>query len=173
MQPTTISTIPNRPTGAPVFDFALDGERCARVPLITVSNDGATLVVSAWAYLIDTQGLPVLAPNTAAPTATVDSTHSVLLSGVLAGTHVLYDGWVKYIPPAGTAIDSAHLPEGWASGSGEPGAPAEVYGAGYYDTAGDVGYVWTQGEFARVAQGVASALANQIDTDAKLSALGL
>jgi hypothetical protein len=173
MQTTPITTIPNRPAGAPIFDFALDGGRYARVPLTTVSNDGATLVMSAWAYLIDAQGLPVLAEATAAPTATSDSTHSVMLSGVLAGTHTLYDGWVKYIPPAGTAIDAEHLPEGWASGTGAPGEPGAAYGAGYYDTTSDQGYVWSQGELARVAQGCASALAAQIDTAAKLSALGL
>lgn len=169
---TPTSTIPNRPSAAPIFDFALDGSRYARVPLTTVSNDGATLVVSAWAYLIDAQGLPVLAPNTAAPTATTDSTHSVVLSGILAGTHALYDGWVKYTPPSGTSIDAEHLPDGWTTGPGEPTAPA-TYGAGYYDTTGDQGYTWAQGELARIAQGCATALANQIDTAAKLSALGL
>lgn len=173
MIPTTVTTIPNRPTGAPVFDFALNGARFARVPLATVSNDGATLVVSAWAYLIDDQGLPVLAPTTAAPTATADSTHSIMLSGVLAGTHALYDGWCKYMPPAGTAIDAEHLPSGWASGAGVPTDPASAYGDGYYDTSGDQGYVWTQGELGRIAQGCAAALATQIDTAAKLSALGL
>lgn len=170
---TPITTIPNRPAGAPVFDFALDASRRARVPLATVSNDGASLVVSAWAYLIDDQGLPLLAPTTAAPTATTDSTHSIALSGVLAGTHALYDAWVRYIPPAGTAIDAAHVPDGWGSGDGVPTDPAAAYGAGYYDMAGDQGYVWTQGELARIAQGCAAALAAQIDTAAKLSALGL
>ena len=115
----------------------------------------------------------MLAPATAAPTATNDSTHSILLSGVLAGTHALYDGWVRYVPPASTAIDADHLPDGWTSGAGVPTEAAAAYGAGCYDTVGDQGYVWTQGELARVAQGCAAALAAQIDTAAKLSALGL
>lgn len=169
---TSVDSIPNRPAGKPVFDFQIDSGY-ARVPLTTVSNDGSTLVVSAWAYLIDSQGLPVLAAATAAPTATTDSTHSIALSGVLSGTHALYDAWVKYIPPAGTAIDAEHLPDGWASGTGAPADPAASYGAGYYDVAGDQGYVFAQGELARVAQGCASALATQIDTVAKLAAIGL
>lgn len=173
MTVTAIDTIPNRPTGAPIFDFALSAGRFARVPLTTVSNDGSTLVMQGWAYLIDSQGLPVLAAATAAPTATTDSTHSIALSGVLAGTHALYDAWVRYIPPAGTSIDAGHLPDGWVSGSGAPSVPGAAYGAGYYDTVADQGYAWAQGELTRVAQGCAETLATQIDTAAKLAAIGL
>lgn len=172
---TPITTIPNRPSGKPVFDYQLDGGRYARVPLTTVSNNGQTLVVSGWAYLIDANGLPVLDHATATPTGTADGSNSVVLSGVLAGTHTLYDGWCKYIPPAGTSISADNLPADWTSGSGAPvvPSPAPAYGTGYYDTAGDQGWVWSQGELNRVSQGYADALAAQIDTAAKLSALGL
>jgi hypothetical protein len=175
MTSTPITTIPNRPAGKPVFDYQLDGGRYARVPLATVSNDGQTLVVSGWAYLIDATGVPVLDPATATPTGTADGTNNIVLSGVLAGTHTLYDGWTKYIPPSGQSIDADHLPAGWASGSGAPAvpSPAPAYGSGYYDTTGDQGYVWSQGELNRVSQGYADALSAQIDTAAKLAALGL
>ena len=175
MSSTPVTTIPNRPTGKPVFDYQLDGGQYARVPLATVSNDGQTLIVSGWAYLIDASGLPELNEATATPTATTDGTNSIVLSGVLAGTHTLYDGWCKYIPQSGQSIDAEHLPAGWTSGAGEPAvpSPAPVYGAGYYDTTGDQGWVWTQGMLHAIAQGYADALAAQIDTTAKLAALGL
>lgn len=172
MNATPITTIPNRPAGKPVFDFQLDGGQYARVPLTTVSNDGQALVVSGWAYLIDANGLPELDSATATPTATADGSNSIALSGVLAGTHTLYDGWTKYIPPAGTTISATNLPAGWTSGSGAPtGTPA--YGTGYYDTSGDQGWVYTQGCLDAIAQGYANALQAQIDTTAKLTALGL
>lgn len=171
MTATPIDSIPNRPAGAPVFDFTISSGY-ARVPLSTVSNDGMTLVVSGWAYRIDAQGQPVLADATAAPIGTADSTHSIALSGILTGTHALYDGWVTYIPPAGTAIDAEHLPDGWTSGSGDPtGTPG--YGTGYYDATGDKAWTYAQGELTRVAQGCADALQRQIDTAAKMAAVGL
>lgn len=168
---TPNNTIPNRPAGKPIFDFTI-AAGYARVPLTTVSNDGQALVVTGWAYQITDQGVPVLADATAAPIATTDGNNTIALSGVMIGTHTLYDGWVKYVPPAGQTIDAENLPPGWTSGSGAPtGTPA--YGTGYYDTAGDQGWVYTQGELPRVAQGYADALQAQIDTAAKLAALGL
>lgn len=174
MSATPITTIPNRPAGKPVFDFQV-GAGYARVPLTTISNDGMTLVVSGWAYLIDASGVPVLDPATAAPTATADGQNSIALSGVLTGTHTLYDGWTKYVPASGQTIDAGHLPEGWTSGSGAPAMPDPIpaYDTGYYDTTADQGYVWSQGELTRVSQGYADALQAQIDTAAKLAALGL
>ena len=171
MNATPITTIPNRPAGKPVFDFQITAGY-ARVPLATVSNDGQTLVMSGSAHQIDANGVPVLETATGSPIRTADGTNSVLLSGIMAGTHTLYDGWCKYIPPAGTTISANNLPAGWTSGSGAPtGTPA--YGTGYYDTAGDQGWVYTQGCLAAIAQGFADALQAQIDTAAKLAALGL
>ncbi|HET9819661.1 MAG TPA: hypothetical protein VFP92_10910 [Rhodanobacteraceae bacterium] len=171
MTATPITTLPNRPADKPVFDFAIPAGY-ARVPLATVSNDGMTLVVSAWACQVDANGEAVLAAATGAPVGTTDGTNSIALSGVLAGTHTLYDGWVTYIPPSGTAIDAEHLPEGWTSGTGDPtGTPA--YGTGYYDTAADKAWTYAQGELTRVAQGYADALQRQIDTATKIAALGL
>lgn len=175
MSSTPITTIPNRPAGKPVFDYQLEGGQYARVPLATVSNDGQTLVVSGWAYLIDANGVPLLDVATATPTGTADGTNSILLSGVLAGTHTLYDGWCKYMPPSGQSIDAANLPAGWTSGADAPAvpSPAPAYGTGYYDTTAEQGWVWTQGMLHTVAQGYADALSAQIDTAAKLAALGL
>lgn len=168
---TAITTIPNRPAGKPVFDFQIAPGFC-RVPLATVSNDGLNLVLTGWAYQIDANGIPVLDPATGAPIATVDSQRVVLLSGILAGTHSLYDGWCKYTPAAGTTIDAASLPTGWTSGSGAPsGTPA--YGTGYYDTAAGQGWTYQQGCLDQVAQAFADALEAQIDTAAKMVTLGL
>jgi hypothetical protein len=174
MTATPVTTIPNRPTGKPIFDFQIGSGYC-RAALSTVSNDGASLVVSGWAYLIDTNGLPVLDPVTATVTGTSDSTNTIALSGVMSGTHSLYDGWCKYVPASGQAIDADNLPEGWTGGSGDPATPdpAPAYGTGYYDTAAQQGWTWNQGELTRVASGYANALAAQIDTAAKLAALGL
>jgi hypothetical protein len=168
---TIIDTIPNRPAGKPVFDFTT-AHGFARVPLATVSNDSHNLVVAGWAYAIDAQGLPVLDPATAAPIATQDGQRSVQLSGVLAGTHALYDAWVRYVPDAGTTIDAGHLPDGWSSGSGDPtGMPA--YGAGYFDTTAGKAWIYAQGCLTQAAQSFADALEMQIDTAAKLADLGL
>lgn len=165
-------SIPNRPAGKPVFDFNLDSGRLARVSLSTVSNDGQSLVVTGWAWLIDASGNALLDAATGAPTATPDGTNVVALSGILAGTHSLYDGWCKYTPESQTTIDATHLPAGWTSGSGAPsGTPA--YGTGYYDTAAGQGWVYTQGCLDTVAQGYAAQLAQQIDTASKLAAMGL
>lgn len=174
MTATPITTIPNRPAGKPVFDFQIDAGYC-RVPLTTVSNDGQTLVLSAWACQIDAQGQPVLDTGTAVPVGSSAGTNSVALSGVMAGTHTLYDGWTKYMPPSGQTINATNLPPGWTSGSGAPTTPTPppAYGTGYYDTTAEQGWVYTQGEFARIAQGYADALQAQIDTTAKLAALGL
>jgi len=174
MTSISITTIPNRPAGKPVFDFQIDAGYC-RVPLTTVSNDGATLVVSGWACQIDAQGQPVLDVATAVPVSGNAGTNSIALSGIMAGTHTLYDGWAKYAPPSGQTIDADHLPAGWTSGSGAPATPdpTPAYGAGYYDTIAGQGWVYAQGELVRVAQGYADALQAQIDTTAKLAALGL
>lgn len=174
MTSTPITTIPNRPAGKPVFDYQIAAGYC-RVPLTTVSNDGATLVVSGWACQIDAQGNPVLDAHMAVPVGGNTGTNSIALSGVMAGTHTLYDGWCKYMPSSGQTIDANNLPAGWTSGSGAPATPdpAPAYGTGYYDTAAEQGWVWTQGELARIAQGYADALQVQIDTAAKLAALGL
>lgn len=174
MSATPITTIPNRPSGKPVFDFII-ASGYARVPMATVSNDGQTLVVSGWCYQIDSSGVPVLDSATAAPIGTSDGTNSILLSGILAGTHTLYDGWTKYIPPAGTTISASNLPAGWTSGSGAPTTPSPppAYGTGYYDTSTDQGWVYSQGQLPMIAQGYADALQAQIDTAAKLALLGL
>lgn len=171
MTATPITTIPNRPAGKPVFDFQITAGY-ARVPLTTISNDGQTLIVSGSAHQIDSNGVPVLDTATGSPIRTSDGTNSILLSGIMAGTHTLYDGWTKYMPPAGTTISATNLPAGWTSGSGAPtGTPA--YDTGYYDTSADQGWVYTQGCLAVIAQGFANALQAQIDTAAKLAALGL
>lgn len=168
---TVVTTIPNRPADKPVFDFAIS-QGYARVPLTTVSNDGQNLIVAGWAYVIDDTGQPVLDPVTASPIATTDGQRTILLSGILAGTHALYDAWVRYVPDAGTTIDADHLPEGWTSGSGAPsGTPA--YASGHYDTAGDAAWTYAQGCLTAAAQSFADALASQIDTAAKLATLGL
>lgn len=168
---TAITTIPNRPTGKPVFDFSIIPGYC-RVVLTTVSNDGQNLVLSGWAYQIDTNGVPVLDAAMAAPIATTDSTRTVALSGILAGTHSLYDGWCKYTPDSQTTIDAAHLPPGWTSGSAAPsGTPA--YGTGYYDTTADQGWTYQQGCLNQAAQSFADALEQQIDTAAKLATMGI
>lgn len=166
-----ISTIRNRPTGKPVFDFQI-GDRYARVPLTTVSNDGQNLVVSAWACEIDAAGSPVLDTATGVPTGSADGTNTIVLSGVLVGTHTLYDGWCKYMPTSGQTVNAENLPAGWASGHGVP-TGASSYGTHYYDLDAAQSYEYRQGELARVAQGHAEALAAQIDTAAKLSAIGL
>lgn len=168
---TLISTIPNRPAGKPVFDFATT-HGFARVVLTTTSNDGQNLLMSGWAYRIDELGQPVLDPATASPIATADGQRTVLLSGVLAGTHTLYDGWVHYTPDAGTTIDAGHLPDGWTSGSGAPSG-ASAYGTGYYDTAADQAWTYAQGCLTQVAQSFADALEAQVDTANKLAALGI
>ena len=168
---TQITTIPNRPAGKPVFDFQT-AHGLARVPLATVSNDGQNLVMSGWAYEIDAQGLPILDPVTGAPTATQDGTRTVALSGVLAGTHSLYDGWVQFMPQDTTPISATTLPEGWTSGAAAPtGTPA--YDTKYYDTTADKPYVYAQGCLVQAAQSFADALDAQIDTAAKLANLGL
>ena len=168
MSATPVTTIPNRPAGKPVFDFAI-GDSLCRVVLTTTSNDGETLHMTGWAYLIDTAGKPVLDAATAAPVATTDVPKTVALSGVMAGTHCLYDDWVRY---TANPVDAGSLPQGWTSGAGEPtGTPA--YGSGYYDTAAERGYVYAQGCFNVIGESLANALAAQIDTAAKLTALGL
>lgn len=168
---TPITTISNRPAGKPVFDFQITPGYC-RVPLATVSNDGQNLVLNGWAYQIDANGVPVLDPATGAPIATTDSTRTVLLSGILAGTHSLYDGWCKYVPAASTTLDATNLPAGWTSGSGAPtGTPA--YGTGYYDMDAGQGYTYQQGCLDCAAQSFADALEAQIDNAGKLAALGL
>lgn len=171
MTATAISTIPNRPAGKPVFDFQITAGY-ARVPLTTVSNDGQVLIVTGWAYQITDQGVPVLDKATAAPIATADGTNTIALSGILAGTHTLYDGWCKYMPPSGETVNADALPAGWTSGSGAPsGTPA--YGTGYYDTAAQQGWTYAKGALTSIAQGYADALQAQIDTAAKLAAVGL
>ncbi len=167
---TLITTIPNRPAGKPVFDFQI-AQGYARVVLSTVSNDGQNLVLTGWAYQIDSNGLPVLDPATGAPIATTDSPRTVSLSGILAGTHSLYDGWCKYTPDSQTTLTATTLPAGWTSGSGAPtGTP--TYGTGYYDTTAGIGYVYVQGCLTQAAQSFADALQAQIDTAAKLATLG-
>lgn len=168
---TPITTIPNRPAGKPVFDFQIVPGYC-RVPLTTVSNDGQNLVLSGWAYQIDSSGMPVLDSATAAPIATTDGARTILLSGVLAGTHALYDGWVKYVPDSQTTISASNLPAGWTSGSGSPTGTA-AYGAGYYDTAAEQGWTYQQGCLNQAAQSFADAMEAQIDTAAKLTSMGL
>jgi hypothetical protein len=168
---TPITTIPNRPANKAVFDFQIGPGLC-RVFLSTVSNDGLNLVMTGWAYRIDADGNPVLDTDTATPIAGPDANCTVHLSGVLAGTHSLYDGWCKYVPKVGESISADNLPEGWTSGAASPtGTPA--YGASYYDTAADQPWVYTQGCLAQAAQSFADALEAQIDTAAKLAGLGL
>jgi hypothetical protein len=166
----SITTIPNRPAGKPVFDFSI-AVGFARVVLSPISNDGALFIVTGWAYQIDEQGVPVLDPVTASPIATVDSTRTIELSGILAGTHVLYDGWAKYVPADSQNINDSPLLEGWSSGTGKPTAAAS-YGDHYYDTASGIPYVYTQGCLAQAAQSFADALEAQIDTAEKLASLG-
>lgn len=168
---TLITTIPNRPTGKPVFDFAIVPGYC-RVVLSNTSNDGQSLVLSGWAYQIDASGSPVLDATTAAPIATTDSPRTVALSGILAGTHCLYDGWCKYAPASQTTINATTLPEDWTSGSGAP-TTTPAYGSGYYDTAAEQGYTYQQGCLNQAAQSFADALEAQIDTTAKLASLGI
>jgi hypothetical protein len=171
MSAIPVTTIANRPAGQPVFDFDL-GDCLCRVILSTIGNDGQSLQLTGWAYVIDENGVPVLDAATAAPIATTDTTGTIALSGVLAGTHALYDAWVRYQNPACTTLDADHLPDGWTSGAGAPsGTPA--YGTGYYDTAAQVGYVYAQGQLNLQAAARADALAAQIDTAAKLAAIGL
>jgi len=165
------TTVPNRPSGKPVFDFDIVPGVC-RVELSTVSNDGQNLVLSGWAFQIDATGAPILSTATASPIATTDSSRTVALSGILAGTHRLYDGWCKYVPDSQTTIDATTLPAGWTSGSGAPsGTPA--YGTGYYDTFAGQGWTYQQGCLNQAAQSFADALEAQIDTAAKLTALGI
>jgi hypothetical protein len=168
---TVITTIPNRPASKPVFDFAIAPGYC-RAVLSVVSNDGQNLVLSGWAYQIDASGNPVLDTATAAPIGTIDSTRTVHLSGILAGTHSLYDGWCKYIPDSQTTITATTLPEGWTSGSGVP-TTTPTYGSGYYDTAADQPYTYQQGCLNVNAQSFADALEAQIDTTAKLASFGI
>ncbi|TPG50676.1 hypothetical protein EAH75_04350 [Rhodanobacter glycinis] len=168
---TPITTIANRPAGKPVFDFTIAPGYC-RVVLGTVSNDGQNLVMTGWAYQIDEAGVPVLDATTAAPIATTDSQRTVVLSGVLAGTRSLYDGWCKYVPASQTTINATTLPEGWTSGSGAP-STTPAYGSGYYDTAADQPYTYQQGCLNKAAQSFADALDAQIDNASKLAALGL
>lgn len=171
MSSKPITTIPGRAEGQPVFDFQIDAGYC-RVVMERKSVDANNLVLNAWAYQIDANGNVVLDTITKAPVASIDFDKTIALSGVMAGTHALYDAWCYYMPQAGTTIDAKHLPDGWTSGNGAPtGKPA--YGVGYYDTAAQQGWVYTQGNFAQAAQSVADALAAQIDTAAKLAALGL
>ena len=168
---TPITIIPNRPAGKPVFDFTIVPGYC-RVVLSTTSNDGQNLVLSGWAYQIDGSGNPVLDAATAAPIATPDSSRTVALSGILVGTHSLYDGWCKYTPESQTTLTATTLPAGWTSGSGAPtGAPA--YETGYFDTATGQGWTYQQGCLNQAAQSFADALEAQIDTAAKLTTLGL
>ena len=168
---TPITTIPNRPAGKPVFDFTIAPGYC-RVVLEQQSKDFTTLVLSGWALQIDASGVAVNDPNTGAPIATTDSPRTVLLSGIYAGTHTLYDGWCKYTPDSQTTLNATNLPAGWASGSGAPtGTPS--YGTGYYDTTAGQGWTYQQGCLNSAAQSFADALEAQIDNAAKLSALGL
>ena len=168
---TLIDSIPNRPADKPVFDFQITQGLC-RVVLVPVSNDGNNLVMTGWAYRIHEDGTPVLDDATASPIATTDSTRTVHLSGVMAGTHSLYDGWVRYVPDTQTVLDAETLPEGWTTGTGAPTDPA-AYGAGYYDTASGLGYVYAQGCLTQAGQSVADALEAQSDTATKMAALGL
>ncbi len=168
---TPITTIPNRPASKLVFDFTIVPGYC-RVVFKKESQDFNTLVLSGWALQIDASGVAVNDLNTGAPICTTDSPRTVLLSGIYAKTHTLYDGWCKYVPDAGTTLDASTLPAGWTSGSGAPtGTPA--YGAGYYDTAAGQGWTYTQGCLNAQAQSFADALEAQIDNAAKLAALGL
>ncbi|MEN6538919.1 MAG: hypothetical protein ABFC67_04840 [Mizugakiibacter sp.] len=170
-----MTNIPNRPAGKPVFDFDIGNSNSdyARVVLdCNKSADGLTLYCSGWAYVIDANGVPILDTATAAPIATADGNNTVALSGVLAQTHTLYDGWCKYMPASGQTIDAQNLPTGWTSGSGAPtGTPA--YGTGYYDTAADQPWMYTEGLLNAIGRGYADQLAAQIDTAAKLAALGI
>jgi hypothetical protein len=168
---TLIDSIPNRPADKPVFDFQITQGLC-RVVLAPVSNDGDNLVVTGWAYRIESDGTPALDAATAAPIATTDSTRTIHLSGVMAGTHSLYDGWVRYVPPTQEVVNAENLPAGWTSGSGAPSGSAS-YGAGYYDTTEGLGYVYEQGCLVQAAQSFADALQAQIDTAAKLATLGI
>lgn len=170
---TKLTTIANRPANKPVFDFTT-AAGIARVVFTPVSNDGANLVVSGWAYLIDANGTPVLDPTTAAPIATPDGTRTVALSGVMAGTRSLYDGWVIFAPDTQTTINAATLPEGWESVQSKPiDVPTAGYGAKAYDTVADKPYVYEQGCLEQAAQSLADALEAQIDIAAKLANLGL
>ncbi|HET6805333.1 MAG TPA: hypothetical protein VFH59_07840 [Frateuria sp.] len=169
---TPIDTIPNRPAGKRVFDFQIEQGYC-RVVLTQNSNDGMNLVMSGWAYLIDAAGVPVLDDATAAPIATVDTTRTIHLSDVLAGTATLLDGWAKYVPPAGTVINADNLPSGWASGAGKPTTDGTAYGQGYYDTTGQVGYVWRQGAISITAQTYAETLEAQLNHETLLANVGL
>jgi hypothetical protein len=168
---TRIDTIPNRPAGKPVLDYEISAGY-ARVVLDKVSNDGSTLVLTGWAFQINTDGTPVLDPSTMAPIATLDSTRTVELSGVMAGTHTLYDGWCRYSPASQTTLTADNLPEGWTSGHGAPTATAAI-GAGYYDLDSGLGYTFQQGCLDLVAQSFADALQGQINTAAKLATLGI
>jgi hypothetical protein len=168
---TPITNIPNRPAGKPVFDFAITPGYC-RAVLSTVSNDGQNLVLSGWAFQIDASGNPVLDAATVAPIGTTDSTRTVHLSGILAGTHCLYDGWCKYVPDSQTTISATTLPEGWISGNGAP-TTTPAYGSGYYDTAANQPYMYQQGCLNVNAQSFADALEAQIDTTAKLASFGI
>lgn len=168
---TRIETIPNRPAGKPVFDYQITAGY-VRVVLSQVSNNGDNLVLSGWALLIHADGTPVLDPATGAPIATVDTTRTVHLDGVMAGTHALYDDWCFYAPESQTTIDADNLPDGWTTGHGAPSSPAPL-GAGYYDLDSGRGYVYRQGELDVIATAYADALQGQIDSAKKLAAIGL
>lgn len=166
-----IDTIPNRPAGKPVFDYQISAGY-ARVVLAPVSNDGQNLVLTGWALLIHADGTPVLDPATGAPIATVDTTRTVHLDGVMAGTHSLYDDWCRYAPESQTTLDADTLPEGWTSGHGAPTGSADI-GAGYYDLDSGLGYVYRQGNLDVIGTAFADALQGQIDSAKKLAAIGL
>lgn len=167
---TRIDTVPNRPTAKPVLDYRI-GAGIARVVLQTVSSDDQNLVLTGWAFLIDESGSPVLDPATAAPIATTDSTRTVHLSGVMAGTHSIHDDWCRYCPPGGKTIDADNLPEGWTTGHGAPTGTAEI-GTGYYDLDSGLGYTFNQGCLDQVGTSFADALQGQIDAASKLAKLG-
>lgn len=172
MSSTQITSTPNLPANRLVFDFKMDNGLFCRVPFDVISKDAHNMVITGWAFQIDESGNPVLDPASGSPVATIDRQKTVSLSGVIAGTHSLYDGWVRYVQPSQVTLDETSLPAGWATGAGRPTDPA-AYGSGYYDTTAQLGYTYQQGCLIQAASTLADELCAQMKTQSDLAALGL